>query len=166
MQLDAAEIHDPGESGRVVDDDLLRGAAGGKGERDRLEPRGPLVGRALLIERLGFGAVDEALEHEWAVADARNGAVGDGQVVPNEGQLRELYVAREVRLAGIGDADLASLDGEQRRGVFLGHLVMLVLHRLLRHPPSARRVGRHRMDFYLSRPVSISVPDGLCIYME
>ena len=30
MQLDAAEVHDPGQAGRVVDDDFFRGAARGK----------------------------------------------------------------------------------------------------------------------------------------
>ena len=32
---------------------------------------GPLLGRALLVEGLALGAVDEALEHDRAVADAR-----------------------------------------------------------------------------------------------
>ena len=39
MQLDAAEVDDPGQAGRVVDDDLLGGAARGKRERHRAQPR-------------------------------------------------------------------------------------------------------------------------------
>ena len=66
MQLDAAEVDDPGEPRRVVDHDLLGRAPGRKRERHRAQPVGPLLRRALLVERLALGAVDEALEHDRA----------------------------------------------------------------------------------------------------
>ena len=75
MQLDAAEVDDPGEARRVVDDDLLGGAPRRKRQRHRAQPVGPLLGRALLVEGLALGAVDEALEHDRAVADAGERAV-------------------------------------------------------------------------------------------
>ena len=75
MQLDAAEVDDPREAGRVVDDDLLGGAPRRKRQRHRAQPRRPVVGRALLIEGLALGAVDEALEHDRPIADAGERAV-------------------------------------------------------------------------------------------
>ena len=42
----------------------------GKDERHRAQPLGALLGRALLVEGLALGAVDEALEHDRAIADA------------------------------------------------------------------------------------------------
>src|SRR5436309_14967638 len=61
MELDAAQVHDPREPRRVIDDDFLRFAARWEGQRNGSQPRGPLGGRAFLIKRLAFGAVDEAL---------------------------------------------------------------------------------------------------------
>ena len=90
VQLDAAEIDDPREPRRVVDDDLFRGAAGRESQRDRSQPRGALRRRALLIEGLTFGAVDEALEHHGTVADSGQRARRDRQVVANQIELGEL----------------------------------------------------------------------------
>ena len=90
VQLDAAEVDDPREAGRVVDDDLLGGAARRKRQRHGAQPGGPVLGRALLIERLALGAVDEALEHDGPVADAGDRAVRDRQVVADDVELRQL----------------------------------------------------------------------------
>ena len=54
---------------------------------------GRSVGRALLIERLAFGAVDEALEHDRAIADSGERARRDREVVAHEVELRELTSA-------------------------------------------------------------------------
>ena len=70
MQLDAAEVDDPGEAGGVVDDHLLGGAPRRKRQRHGAQPVRPLRRGALLIEGLALGAVDEALEHDRAIADA------------------------------------------------------------------------------------------------
>ncbi len=93
MQLDAAEVDDPGEPGGVVDHDLFRGAAGGKGQRHGAQPSGSIGGRALLVEGLALGAVDEALENDGPVADAGEGARRDRQVVADEIELGELWSA-------------------------------------------------------------------------
>ena len=50
MELEAAEVHDPGKPGGVIDDHLLGSPAGGKGKRHGAEPVGPIRGRALLVE--------------------------------------------------------------------------------------------------------------------
>ena len=72
VKLDAAEIDDPGESGGIVDDDLVGGAAGGEGEGDGAKEFGEVFGGALLVEGLGLaggeaGTVDEALKDDGAV---------------------------------------------------------------------------------------------------
>ena len=59
VELDAAEVDDPGEAGGVVDDDLFGGAAGGKGEGDGAEEGWEVRWGALLVEGLGL-AVGQA----------------------------------------------------------------------------------------------------------
>ena len=120
VKLDAAEVHDPREPRGVVDDDLFRRAPRGERERRRAEPVRARLGRALLVEGLALGAVDEALEHDGPVADAAQRAGRDRQVVPHDVELGELRLAREVGLARVGDPDLAPLDGENL-GFFLRH---------------------------------------------
>ena len=121
MQLDAAEIDDPGEAGGVVDDDLFRGSAGGKRERDGSQPGGRLSGRALLVERLALRAVDETLQHDRTIADAGERARRDRQIVAHEIELCELRFAREVGLLRVRDAHLAPFDGNQFDIIILGH---------------------------------------------
>ena len=82
---------------------------------------GRLVGCPLLVERLALGAVDEALQDDRAIADAGQRSRRDGEVVADEVELAELCLAREIRLVGVGDADLATIDREHRRFRFLGH---------------------------------------------
>ena len=139
MQLDAAEVDDPGEAGRVVDHDLLGGAPGRKGERHRPQPLRPLLGRALLVERLALGAVDEALQHDRPIADAAQRAGRHREVVADEVELRELRLPREIGLVRVGDPDLAPVDREHRRFRCLGHDFRLAC--LMRHgkvPVAAR----------------------------
>ena len=70
---------------------------------------GRVVGRALLVEGLALGAVDEALEHDAAGRECRASApVGDREVVADEVELGELRLFAEIRLARVGDADLAA----------------------------------------------------------
>ena len=120
MKLDAAEVDDPGEAGGVIDDELFGGATGGKGKGDGAEEGGEClwVGGALLVEGLGLrgleaGAVDEALENDGAVLNSLKRAGRDGEVVADEVELGEFYVAGEVELGGVGDADFVPVDGEE-----------------------------------------------------
>src|SRR5262249_27099445 len=69
VELDAAEIHDEGEAGRVVDYELLGGPSGREGEDRGAQPRRPLRGRTLLVEDRSLGAIDEALQHQRAIAN-------------------------------------------------------------------------------------------------
>ncbi len=84
MQLDAAQVHDPGQPSRIVDHDFFRGAAGRKGQRHRPHPRGPIGGRALLIKGFRFRAVHETFQNDRAIADAGQRARRDRQVVAHQ----------------------------------------------------------------------------------
>ena len=57
--------------------------------------------RALLVERLALGAVDEALQHKRAIADSGERSGRYRQVVAHDIELRELHLAREVGLVRI-----------------------------------------------------------------
>ena len=52
VQFDAAEVDYPRESGRVIDDDLLRGSARRERQGDGSQPGRPLGRRSLLIKGL------------------------------------------------------------------------------------------------------------------
>ena len=62
IEVDAAEVVDPGQPGRVLDDDLVRGPAAREGQLGGRQPLGRVVRGALLEERLLGDPVDEALE--------------------------------------------------------------------------------------------------------
>ena len=72
-----------------------------------------------MVEGLGFGSVDEALEDDGAIADAVEGSGGDGEVVADEVELGELGLAGEVELGWVSDADFVAVDGEEF-GLFFG----------------------------------------------
>ena len=90
-------------------------------------------GRAFLIEGLGLGAVDEALENDGAIADAGEGAGGDREVVADEIQLGDFGLFGEIQLVGMGDADLVAVEGED-----LG-IVVLLAHKIRLHRPILSR---------------------------
>ena len=100
VQLDAAQVDDPGEPRRIVDDDLFGGAARGKRERHRSQPGGPLGGRALLIERLPFGAVNESLENDRPIANSGERARRDRQVVADRSSFESFVCFEKYSLSG------------------------------------------------------------------
>src|SRR5438067_7450870 len=112
MKLDAAEIDDESKASGIVDDHLLGRPPRGKGKGDRAQPRRPPGRCALLVERLAFGTVDEALQDDRAVADAGERSRGDGKEIPDEVELGQPGLAREIGLVGMGGADLATVNLE------------------------------------------------------
>ena len=88
VQFDAAEIDDPGEPGRIIDDDLLRGSARGKRQCDGSQPGRPLGRRALLIKGLALGPVDETLENDRTIPNSGERARRNRQVVAYQVELR------------------------------------------------------------------------------
>jgi hypothetical protein len=69
VHVDAAQVDDPRQSCRVVDNDLVRRPAGREGQLCRSQPLRPVVRCALLEERLALGPVDEALQRHRAPGD-------------------------------------------------------------------------------------------------
>ena len=98
MQLDAAQIDDPGEPRRIVDDHLFGGAARRERQRHRSQPRRPLGGRALLIKGLALGAVHEALEHDGTISDSGQSAGRDRKVVTHQVEFRDFGLLRKIQL--------------------------------------------------------------------
>ena len=115
VEVDAAEVDDPGQGRGVVDHDLVGGPPGRERQLGGADPVGRVVGRALLEERLLRDAVDEALERHRPAADAGQRAVGDGEVVLDEVELGVAGVW-EVDLLRVRDRDLATVDLEDLLG--------------------------------------------------
>ena len=114
-----------------------------------VDPLGPLLGRALLEERLLRDALHEALQHHRPPAGAAEGAVGHAQVVPHEVELGEPGLG-EHDLVGVADAHLATIDLEEL-GVVLGGTHSFTLGRPaaeweMRHPRLRARGDANRRD--------------------
>ena len=77
VQLDAAEIDDPGEAGGVIDDYFFGCTSRRKRERNGAQPVRRILRRPFLIERRLLGAIDEAFEHVRPIADAGDGSARD-----------------------------------------------------------------------------------------
>ena len=92
---------------------------------------------ALLVEGLGFGSVDEALEDDGTVSDSVQCAGRDGEVVADEVELRELGLFGEIELAGVGHADFVTVDREEFDVFGFFHGFRLHLYGLY-----GRRMGR------------------------
>ena len=115
IEIDAAEVDDPDQSGSLVHDDLVGGPAGREGQLSGPDPVGRVVRCPLLEERLLGDPVDESLEGHRAAADAGQRAVGDSKVVLDQVELRVPGV-REVHLLRVGDRHLATADLEDLLG--------------------------------------------------
>ena len=111
VQVDAAEVGDPGEAGRVVDHDLVGGPAGRERQRRDPQPVGPVVRAPASGRTPPFGAVDEPLEGHRPAAGAAQRPVGHGEVVRDEVELRVAGLG-EVDLVRVRDRDLAAGDLE------------------------------------------------------
>jgi exodeoxyribonuclease-3 len=126
MQLDASEVDDPCKPGTIIDNDLFRCASRRERERYRSQPLGALRRRALLIERFTLGAIDVSFKDNGTVADSGERARRNRQVVADEVKFQEPGLLREVQLARVTHADLASVDREHFGSVFFRH--QLILH--------------------------------------
>ena len=111
VEVDAAEVGDPREPRRVVEDDLVGGASRRERQLRGPDPVRAVVRGALLEERLAGGAVDEALQRHRPAADPAQRPVGDREVVLDEVELRVAGL-REVDLGRVRDRDLAAADLE------------------------------------------------------
>ena len=87
VEIDAAEVDDPGERRGVPDHDLLGRRPGGVVQLGDLDPLRALGRRALLEDRFLGDALDETLEDHGPADDATQRPVGDGEVVVDEVEL-------------------------------------------------------------------------------
>ena len=114
VEVDAAEVHDPGQRRAVVEHDLVGRPAGREGELDGPNEVRDRLRRPLLEERLALGAVHEALERHGPVEDAAQRAIGDGEVVLDQLQLRDAGLG-EIELGGVADLHLVAVEIEDLR---------------------------------------------------
>jgi hypothetical protein len=107
VEVDAAEVDDPGEAGRVRDDrEVSRAPAAREQDVHCLEPFRMLLRHTLLVEEEAVDAVRVAEHLHRPLAHVREEAVGEVKVVPDEvalGQppLREedLFEIRELNFS-------------------------------------------------------------------
>ena len=139
VEVDAAEVDDPGEGRGIGHDDLFGRIARRVVQCRGLDPVGTLLGSALLEERLLRDALHEPLQHHRPAVDAAQGAVGDGEVVVHDVELGEAGLG-EHDLVGVRDANLAAADLEHP-GIVLGGTHAFTLGR----DTSRGRAIRYRM---------------------
>jgi len=84
VEVDAAQVDDPGKGGVVVHDDLVGCPPRRETEFDGVDPRWPGLRRALLKEELALDPVDEPLQRHRPPRHAAQRPVGDGDVVANK----------------------------------------------------------------------------------
>jgi hypothetical protein len=119
IEVDAAEVDGPHQTGGVVEHGLLRRRAGCVLElRDIDVVRAVLLGRPFLEDRFLGDALDEAFEDHRALGDAAQRPGGDGQVVLDQVELGDADIRKD-DLVGMGDQHLLVADlhvGTLRRG--------------------------------------------------
>ena len=82
--------HDPRETRFVVDHHFFGCAARREAQRDGAKPVRAIVWGTLLVEGLSVRSINEALQHDGAVADALQRPRGHSQIVANEVELGDL----------------------------------------------------------------------------
>ena len=109
MQLDAGEVGEPRQPGRVVDHRKVDLVSGRVVDVHRLEPLRMRIGHALLVEEIGVDAVRVALHLHRSLAHVRQDGRGDVDVVADEISLRDPRSGKQ-DLVLVGDGDLAIVD--------------------------------------------------------
>ena len=124
MQLDAAEVRDPGERGGVVDDREHRRVPARELHEHLVDVLGMVRGHALLVEEVPVDAVREALHVERPAPEVGECAVRDADVVGDEVALRQPAL-REEELVRVRDRDVVAAEA---------HAASIVEHMLEGHP--------------------------------
>ncbi len=109
MQLDAGEVRDPGERGRVVDDREHGRVPARERDRHLVHVVRVLRRHALLVEEVALDAVREPLHVERPPAQVRQRVVGDVEVVADEVALGE-PARREEDLVLVRERDVVTAD--------------------------------------------------------
>ena len=119
VEVDRREIGGPRDLRELGDAELVGGAARGEGDGRGLDPVGPVLRHALLVDRLALGAVRVPLQLRRALVEHPHDALADGEVVLDEVELR-LAARAEEDLVRIRHLDGARPDLELDEGRF-GH---------------------------------------------
>ncbi len=137
VQLDAAEVRDEGEPGRVGDHgEVGRAPAPGEDDVHRLEPVRMGNRNALLVEELALDAVRIALHLHRAALDVVQRARGEIDVVGDEVSLRHADL-REVDLVLVRQLDVAASDPHGRAYRAIPHRRVCAIRYAL-HDPGCR----------------------------
>ena len=112
VEIDATEVDDPGELGRVAQHHFAGGAPGGELQLHGLDPEWPRLRGPLLEEENALRAVHVPLQRHRPATRPTQRAPGDRQVIADQIELR-VSALREEDLLRIRDGDLASLDLEE-----------------------------------------------------
>ena len=131
VQFDAAKVHNPGQPGWIIDHDFFGSAAGRERQCDRTQPSWPLLGRALLIECLRLGAVDETFQNDRSILNPCQRTRSDGEIVADEVELGDFYLRRKIQLLRVRDLDFPPVDREHFMVGFLCHntrLPPIIIH--------------------------------------
>ena len=116
VQVDAPEVDDPGERGRLVADREVRRPPGRELDVHGLEPVRVIGRDALLVEEPLLGAVGVALHLHRPPLDVVQHVGGDVEVVLDEVDLLQLPL-REEDLVRVRDVDLAPPDLQLHRPI-------------------------------------------------
>src|SRR5215831_18888842 len=141
MQLNAAQVHDPGEPRDVIDDNFLRGSPRRKGKSHCPQPRWTLLRRALLIEGFPRSAIHEPLENNGPILDSVQRSRRNRKVIAHEFQFRNSSLRREVQLAWIRDLNVTPLKHKNFFRRFFPHEERLTCS-VGSGPPASFRVFR------------------------
>jgi hypothetical protein len=116
VQIDAAEVRDPGEARRIRDHrEVGRAPASREENVYRLEPFGVRVGDALLVEKFAVDSVRIAEHLHRAVPDVREDVLGEIDVVLDEVTLRQSALGEE-DLVEIRDRNVVPADPHPAEG--------------------------------------------------
>ena len=116
MEVDDGEVRRPGDLRDLGHAELVRMPAGREGHARGLDPLGPLLGHALLVDHLALDAVREAAQLRRPLVERTHDPLADREVVLDQVPLRLLPCRKEhlVRVRHL-DGPAADLELDERR---------------------------------------------------
>ena len=117
VEVDHGQVRRPRNLGELGHAELVGMPSGRERDARRLDPLGPLLGHALLVDLLALDPVREAAQLGRPLAQRPHDALADREVVADEVALG-VPRGREQHLVGVRDLDdtLPDLDLDERRG--------------------------------------------------
>ena len=88
VEVDRPEVRGPGDLRELGDAQLVRVSPRGKRDARDLDPLGPALGDALLVDRLALGAAGVALQLRRPLVESADDPLADREVVADVVELR------------------------------------------------------------------------------